>query len=283
LGGNDAMIVCADANLDRAANGALWAGLSNCGQSCGGVERIYVHDSVAEEFTRRLAERLHRLRVGRETQFDMDIGTLTTAAQFATVKSQFADAVQKGARIVAQVGREDAQQRIHPAVILDNVRPDMKLMADETFGPLLAIDRFASDDEAIAKANGTLYGLTASVWTRNQAQAQRLAGRLSAGVVTINDHLVSHGMAETHWGGYRQSGIGRSHGQMGFEEMTQTKVVVRDSLHRLPRQMWWYPHSRATYVGLKGAMDALYGRKIGRRMSGGTRLLRLLAGVLRRW
>jgi succinate-semialdehyde dehydrogenase/glutarate-semialdehyde dehydrogenase len=283
LGGNDAMIVCADANLDRAANGALWAGLSNCGQSCGGVERIYVHDSVVDEFTRRLAERLHRLRVGHETEFDVDIGTLTTAAQFATVKSQFDEAVQKGARIVAQTGREDAQSRIHPAVILDNVRPDMKVMSDETFGPLLAIDHFSSEDEVVAKANGTIYGLTASIWTRNQAQARRLAERLVAGAVTINDHLASHGMAETHWGGYRQSGIGRSHGQMGFEEMTQTKVVVRDSLHRLPRQMWWYPHSRATYTGLKGTMDALYGRGLSRRLSGVARLVRLFLGVLRKW
>ena len=283
LGGNDAMIVCADANLERAVNGALWAGLSNCGQSCGGVERIYVHASVADAFTNLLAERLQHLRVGRETDFDVDIGTLTTAGQFATVKAHLAEAVARGAHIVAQVGLEDAERRIHPAVILDRVEASMKVMTDETFGPVLAVDRFTSEDEAVAKANGTTYGLTASVWTRNQAVARRLADRLAAGAVTINDHLMSHGMAETHWGGYRESGLGRSHGQMGFEEMTQTKVVVHDRLHRLPRQIWWYPHSRSVYAGLKGAMEALYGRGLGRRLSGLFRLLRLLTRVLRAW
>jgi succinate-semialdehyde dehydrogenase/glutarate-semialdehyde dehydrogenase len=291
LGGNDAMIVCADADLDRAANGALWAGLSNCGQSCGGVERIYVHESVAERFTALLAERLRRLRVGREqdsgqrepSEIDVDVGALTTAGQLATVKAHLQDALARGARVVAQVGEEDAERLLHPAVILERVEAGMRVMAEETFGPILAVDRFASEDEAVAKANGTIYGLTASVWSRDTARARRLAGRLAAGAVTLNDHLMSHGMAETHWGGYRQSGIGRTHGQMGFEEMTQTKVVVGDLLHRLPRQMWWYPHSRGVYAGLRGIIDTLYGRGLRRRLSGLGRLVRLFARVLRKW
>ncbi len=283
LGGNDAMIVCRDAPLDRAVNGALWAGLSNCGQSCGGVERIYVHERIAPSFSKLLSGRLKLLRVGREKEFDVDVGALTTRKQYETVKSHVADALAQGARIVAAVGEDDAERLLHPAMLIDNVNMNMKLMTDETFGPLLALDTFTTEDQAVEKANATMYGLTASVWSRNPRRARRLAARLEAGAVTVNDHLMSHGLAEAHWGGYKQSGIGRSHGLTGFEEMTQSKVIVTDLLSAMPRALWWYPHSEKKYRRLKGVIELLFSRNLGKKLAGLGKMIALLLNSLKKW
>jgi acyl-CoA reductase-like NAD-dependent aldehyde dehydrogenase len=283
LGGNDAMIVCEDADLDRAVNGALWGGLSNCGQSCGGVQRIFAHERIARPFAELLSERLTRLRVGREKDFDQDVGALATRKQYDTIKTHVEDALARGARIIAAAGPDDPDRLLHPVMVIDKVRPDMRLMMEESFGPLMALDTFATEDEAVAKANGTVYGLTASVWSRRIRRAKKLAVRLAAGAVTLNDHLMSHGLAETHWGGYKESGIGRAHGQTGFEEMTQSKVVVHDLFHRLPRAPWWYPHSRKNYGRLKGVMELLFSKNIGRKIAGLGKLFALLAECFKKW
>jgi acyl-CoA reductase-like NAD-dependent aldehyde dehydrogenase len=283
LGGNDAMIVCKDASLDRAVNGTLWAGLSNCGQSCGGVERIYVHESLAVPFSSLLSERLKLLRTGREKEFDVDIGSLTTQNQYSKVKAQVKDAVSKGARIIASAGMDDPKQLLHPLMLIENTTPEMELMKEETFGPIIVLDTFLTENEAVEKANSTTYGLTASIWSKHTGRAKKLASRLEAGAVTINDHLMSHGLAETHWGGYKQSGIGRSHGQTGFDEMTQTKVVVNDLLHGLPKNMWWYPHSKKSYNGIKGVMAFLFSKNFFKKLSGLGRLTGLFMGNIKKW
>ena len=150
----------------------------------------------------------------------------------------------------------------------------MAAMCEEVFGPIIALEKVRDEEEAIQRANDSVYGLSASVWSSRRRRARRVAARLRAGAVTINDHLMSHGMAETPWGGFGHSGIGRSHGELGFEEMTQPRVIVDDLLHRAPRNMWWYPHDRSVYEGLKGAMVALYGRGLFRRLGGMGRLVR---------
>ncbi|RPJ08411.1 MAG: aldehyde dehydrogenase family protein, partial [Spirochaetaceae bacterium] len=243
LGGNNAMVVLENANLDRAANGALWAGLTGCGQSCGSVQRILVHRNVVVNFSSIISDKLARLRLGAETGFDLDIGRLATRRQYETVSQHLSDALDKGAHIVAQIGPDDPDKCIHPAVILDRVTDNMKIMKEETFGPLMVIDTFNTTDEAIQKANSTSYGLAASVWSKDTGVAKKIATRLCAGSVMINDHLMNHGLPETHWGGSKLSGTGRTHGEAGFFEMTQTRVIVDDLLHPLPRAMWWYPYS----------------------------------------
>lgn len=256
LGGNDPMLVLEDADLERASNGAAWAGFQNAGQSCGGVERIYVVDAVYDEFVDLLAKKTRQLRHGVGcNDFTVDIGSLTTEGQLRTVQQHVEDALAKGARIEAQsrpVG--DVENGFFfPATLLTNVTDDMITVCDETFGPVIAVQRVANEEEAIAKANDSHLALTSSVWTRSNKRGREIAARLQSGVTTVNDHLYSHGLSETPWGGWKESGIGRTHGPEGLEEMTQAKVVNWDMLPS-KRNIFWYPQDKATYEGLKNAM-----------------------------
>jgi acyl-CoA reductase-like NAD-dependent aldehyde dehydrogenase len=272
LGGNDPMIVLSDANLDRAAAGCLWAGFSNAGQSCAGVERVFVEAGAYDGFRDRLAVRVRSLRVGADSDFDVEVGSLTSADQKRKVEALVSDAMRKGARVVAQTGPSSGL--FHPLLILEDADGTMDAMCEEIFGPVIALQKVRNEEEAIESANDSRYGLSASVWSRSRRRARRVAGRLRAGSVTLNDHLMSHGMAETPWGGFGDSGIGRSHGELGFDEMTLPRVIVDDWLHRAPRNMWWYPHNRSVYEGLKGAIVALRGKGLFRRAAGLGRLVR---------
>lgn len=280
LGGNDAMIVCEDANVERAVNGAVWAGLQNAGQSCGGVERVYVHEKIAHEFLKRLKAKVESLKVGLGSDFNVDIGAMTTARQVAIVRAHIRQALASGAKIWAQAPLPTglSPDRFVAPVVLTDVHHDMMVMKEETFGPVLGVMTFNTDEEAIRLANDSELGLTGSVWSKNRPRAQRLAGQIKAGAVTINDHLMSHGLAETPWGGFKQSGLGRTHGQLGFDEMTQPQVVIDDAWHFTKKQLWWHPFSRPVYQGLKGIMNFLYGPG---RLSGLLKLVRILGRMLR--
>ena len=275
LGGNDPMIVCNDANLLRAAGGALWAGFSNAGQSCGGVERIYVEKGVYEDFVRLLRARVEQLTYGDGSDPSVQVGAMTTAKQVRTVTEHVDDALEKGGVITATAQRfvGSAKGQFFPPMVIERVNETMVTMQRETFGPVVAVQCVADLDEAVTRANDSFLGLTASVWTRNRRTAHRIAARLEAGTVTVNDHLMSHGLAETPWGGFKQSGIGRTHGCLGLEEMTQPRVVVDDILPAVQKNMWWYPHSEKVYHGLLGVLPLLYGRGIAQRLRGGARVL----------
>ncbi len=276
LGGKDPMIVLEDANVDRAAACAVWAGLSNAGQSCGAVERIYVHERVYDRFIAALRPLVANLRVGYDHDFNVDMGPLTTSGQRETVESQLDESLAGGGREMLRSKHPDADQSLfHPAVVVEVDDDRAEIMRSETFGPLLAVRRVSSADEALGLANDSSYGLTASVWTRRPATAAAMSRRLEAGVVTVNDHLLSHGMPETPWGGVKESGIGRAHGRFGFDEMTRPKVVVEERFAWIRRNMWWQPYSREVYDGLVGALRMGYGVGIRRRLTGSMRLLRL--------
>lgn len=278
LGGNDAMLVCPDADVSRAASGAVWAGLSNAGQSCGGVERIYVHQDIYSEFLHELKKRVEALRPGSGLSFDFDLSVMTTAAQAAKVNDHIRDALDKGAVIFAQsplpIG-ESLKQFI-PATVLTEVHHDMDVMREETFGPVLGVMKVNSMNEAVALANDSHFGLTGSIWSRNRRFAKKLAQRIQAGVVTINDHLMSHGLPETPWGGFKQSGIGRTHGKPGFDEMTQLQVIVNDILPFSRGDMWWHPYNLNVYEGLKGLLDFLYAVPMSRRLKGLPPMMKIL-------
>lgn len=278
LGGNDAMIVCEDANLSRAVNGVLWAGFQNCGQSCGGIERIYVHEKICDPFLRLLKEGVESLRIGRGTDPDTDMGVMTTAAQIAEVATQIKDAVEKGAVIYAESKppADDALKNCIPAVVLTNVDHSMTVMKEETFGPLVAVMSYSSIEDAIRLANDSTLGLTGSVWSADRRKAEKIGRQIQAGVITINDHLMSHGMPETPWGGFKNSGIGRCHGEIGFEEMTQPQVIVQDLLHFASRNPWWHPYSQKIYQGIEGAIDFLFSRRISGRIAGLWKFLKIV-------
>ena len=275
LGGNDPMLVCPDADLVRAAAGAVWAGLQNCGQSCGGVERIYVHRSVCRPFLEELAGRVKKLRIGYDMDYRVDLGAMTTTAQLKEVRRQVETAVKAGAHIYAQskIPAGDKGNYL-PAMILTEVDHRMEIMRLETFGPVLGVMPVDSMEQAVALANDCELGLTASVWTRNRRQGERLARRIKAGVVTINDHLMTHGLPQTPWGGFKHSGLGRTHGAAGMAEMTQLQCLVHDLMPGVRKNFWWHPHSPKVYQGLRGIIDFLYAESIGQRLWGLKRLLR---------
>jgi len=265
LGGNDPMLVLEDADLERATNGAAWGGYQNAGQSCGGVERVYVVDAVYDQFVELLAKKTRQLRHGIGCNgFDVDIGSLTTAGQLRTVQQHVEDALAKGARIEAQsrpVGNVE-NGFFFPATLLTQVTDDMLTLCEETFGPLIAVQRVANEEEAIRKANDSNLALTSSVWTKDNKRGRAIAARLQTGVTTVNDHLYSHGLSETPWGGWKESGIGRTHGPEGLEEMTQAKVVNWDILPS-KRNIFWYPFDEATYNGIKNALLFVFPSSIG--------------------
>ncbi len=260
LGGKDAMIVLADADLERAANGAAWAGFQNAGQSCGAVERVYVHESVYDRFMKLMGEKTGAIRFRGGNDFADDMGSMTTKEQWEKVDEHVQDALKKGARIAAQsVLGEKTRGSYFPPILLADVNHSMKIMTEETFGPVLPVMRFTTVDEAVALANDSDMGLTASVWTRSNRLGRQVADRLQAGVVTINDHLYTHGQPETPWSGWKRSGIGYTHSELGLMEMSRVKLVNWDLLPSR-RNIWWFPYDITTYERLRDTLRMIFPR-----------------------
>ncbi len=260
LGGKDPMIVLGDADLERAARGAVWAAFMNCGQSCASVERLYVAREIEAEFTARVVALTRELKVGDPLEPGTDIGPMTTLSQLETVLGHLRDAGEKGARVLVGGGRVEGIPGYFLApTVLSGVDHRMDVMTEETFGPVLPIMAFSNEDEAVALANDCRYGLTASVWTRNRRTAGRVAGRLEAGSVTINDHMFSFIEPKAIWGGIKQTGLGRSHGPYGLLNLVNIKFVGRD--FRGGREnLWWFPYSPAKSAIIARSLGLIYGR-----------------------
>lgn len=283
LGGNDAMIVCEDADPYRAAMGALWAGFQNAGQSCGGVERIYLHEKIYDQFLQILKKKIDEMIIKDGSDYNSQMGCMTTIKQVHIVNEHIKDAVEKGAIIYAQSKLpESSGDHFVSATVLTNVDHNMLVMKDETFGPVVGVMKFKNIEDAINLANDSHLGLTGSVWSKNQKYAVDMAKRIKAGVVTINDHLMSHGLAETPWGGFKESGLGRTHGKLGFYEMTQPMVIIKDILSFTKRQLWWHPYSKKVYDGLRGLLDLLYSKSLIIRIRSISKLVKILPRLFKK-
>jgi succinate-semialdehyde dehydrogenase/glutarate-semialdehyde dehydrogenase len=254
LGGKDAMIVCADANLPNAVSGCLWGGFANAGQTCSGIERVYVVKDVADRFVEGVVEGAKALTVGDPMEWASEVGPMVSQEQLELVKELVDDAVANGATLHCG-GAEEPFYR--PAVLTD-VTHDMRIMREEIFGPVVPIVTVDDEDEAIALANDSEFGLGGSVWTMNRAKGERMAGRLQAGMVWVNDHMFSHGACSCSWGGVKSSGLGRSHSKFGLYECVNIKLVTWEPSRT--RDFWWHPYDEALGKAMQASARLLYGR-----------------------
>jgi acyl-CoA reductase-like NAD-dependent aldehyde dehydrogenase len=276
LGGKDPMIVLEDADLERAARGAVWAAFMNCGQSCGSVERVYVAKGIVDAFTSRVVELAGQIKVGDPLVEGVDMGPMATAGQLKVVEEHIADARARGAAIATGGGRVSglAGYFIEPTV-LTGVDHTMRCMTEETFGPTLPIMPFDGDDQAVALANDSVYGLTASVWTRDRKRAAWFAERLENGSVTVNDHMYSFVEPRAIWGGIKQTGMGRSHGPFGMLELVDIKYVGMDFFGK-KAQTWWFPYNRDLEGVMEKGIAAFHGAGLRAR-------LRATLGLRKEW
>jgi acyl-CoA reductase-like NAD-dependent aldehyde dehydrogenase len=269
LGGKDAAIVCRDANLDRAARGIVWAAFMNAGQTCASVERVYAERPVAQELLDRMVAETGRLRRAAGEQGG-ELGPLTLERQRQVVEAHVQEAVAAGARLLTGGRAPSGPGWYYPPTILADVTHEMRVMREETFGPLLPVMTVETLDEAIRLANDSPYGLTASGWTRSEQTAGRLQRELVAGVVTINDHASSFAEPTAPWGGVKWSGFGRTHGLLGLREMVQPRYVSHD--RGSGPELWWYPYDTGFARLMREAAPALYSTSFARRVAGQLRL-----------
>jgi succinate-semialdehyde dehydrogenase/glutarate-semialdehyde dehydrogenase len=258
LGGKDAMIVLADADLNIASSAAVWGGFMNCGETCISVERIYVEAPIADEFTKLCVEKAKQLRVGPASDPDTEIGPMVRLRQLEKVEQQLQDATARGARVVTGGNRrpELGPNFLQPAVVT-NVDHSMDLMREETFGPVIAIQTVRSADDAVALANDSRFALSASVWTANARRGRQIASQLNAGSVMINDVASYYGIAEAPHGGRGESGWGRSHSRLGLLEMVQVKYVDQDRLPRVPKS-WWFGYTAELAASANVFVESLF-------------------------
>lgn len=243
LGGKDPMIVLKDADLERASRGAVWAAFMNTGQSCGSVERLYLAREIADDFIERTLNHAKELKTGNPMESGVDMGPMTTLSQLRTVEEHVNDAVEKGAQVLHGGARiKEYPGYFFQPTILTGVDHSMKIMQEETFGPVLPIMVFSEPEEALSLANDSDYGLTASVWTRDKKMASWMAERIEAGTITVNDHMFSFAEPGAIWGGIKQSGRGHTHGPFGLQELVNIKFISHD-FSRKKTQIWWYPYS----------------------------------------
>jgi succinate-semialdehyde dehydrogenase/glutarate-semialdehyde dehydrogenase len=252
LGGKDPMIVFEDANLKNAARAVVWGAFLNAGQACASIERCYVHESIAKEFIDVVVNETLALKQGAPDSENVDLGAMSNERQLKLVEDHIADAKDRGAQILTGGARlSDSDGWFHEPTVLVNVDHSMKVMRDETFGPTLPIMTFKSEDEAVRLANDSIYGLTASVWTNNIARGERVAQKIQAGTVMVNEVIYTHAIAQTPWGGVKQSGYGRTHGRMGLLELVTAQHI---HVNRVPwlADVWWFKYSKEAGALFRG-------------------------------
>ncbi|MEZ4362374.1 MAG: aldehyde dehydrogenase family protein [Kofleriaceae bacterium] len=262
LGGKAPAVVCADADLDRAANAIAWGGLANSGQVCASVERVYAVDAVHDELVRKVVAIASSLRQGDASAAgaEVDLGAMTWDRQLDHVAAVVESAVRAGAKVECG-GQKGAGGLFYAPTVLTDVRQDMDVIRREIFGPVIPVVRVRDEEEAIRLANDSHLGLLAYVFSKDRARARRIAEQLQAGTVMINDVLSTYACPETPWGGVKQSGIGRTHSAQGLRDFCEVRHVNHDRVSTGAKEIWWYPYKRGTYKALLRAARLLFGRR----------------------
>ena len=261
LGGKDALIVLAGANLERAANCAVYYSMLNAGQTCISIERAYVEAAIYDEFTAKLTAKLAALRVGEPRgPGSVDVGAITSERQLEVIESHIADALAKGARLATGGARLEGPGRfVKPTLLLD-ADHTMLCMTEETFGPTLPVMRVAGAEEAISLVNESRYGLGAAVFARDSDSGEQIARRLRVGAVCVNDAAINYFALEAPMGGMKQSGIGVRHGRDGIRKFTVPQTILISPGWFPRREPQMYPYSRRRTGVLARALRAVYGR-----------------------
>ena len=267
------MIVFEDANLELAASAAVWGAFCNSGQSCSSVERLYVHEKVVDALTRKIVEKTRELKQGVGDSEDVSIGAMSSERQVNIVEDHVEDFRAAGAKIETGGRRNpNLEGLFYEPTVITNANNDMRAMQEETFGPTLPIATFSTEQEAIRLANDSEFGLTASVWTRDKARGKRVAEQIESGSVCVNEVLYTHGIGPTPWGGFKNSGRGRTHGREGLMELVQPQHIHINHIALLP-DAWWMPYSSNAIATF---------RKMGRTFASGS-LLKTTALLPQLW
>jgi acyl-CoA reductase-like NAD-dependent aldehyde dehydrogenase len=277
LGGKDPMLVREDADIDVASSAAVWGAFVNAGQACLSVERCYVHQSLYTKFLEACVAKTRQLRVGNGMDPKTDIGPMIHERQLHIVEDQVEEAKAQGARVLFGGTRlRELGPHFYSPTVLADVTHEMRIMRDETFGPVLSVAPFTSDEEAIRLANDSEFGLSASVWTRDSRRGEAIARQIAAGTVMVNDAISCFGISEAPHGGVKASGIGRSHGRFGMEEMVRVKYLDSDRLPRM-KKLWWYGYGEALTRQMEAFVDLQFAQRASDRLRAALRS----AGILK--
>jgi acyl-CoA reductase-like NAD-dependent aldehyde dehydrogenase len=262
LGGKDVMIVFDDIDLERTVNGAIWGALTNSGQSCTSVEKLFIHEEIYPIFVKKLEEKVNKLTnktQDKRDNGDIDIGFMTAEFQIEKIESQIKDAISKGAKIICGGAREN-KSMFFPPTVITNINEEMSLYNEETFGPIIPVIKFSDEKEVIKLANNTEFGLSASVWTKDLDKADRVARKLKVGNVSINNVMITEGNAALPFGGVKSSGFGRYKGEEGLISFSNIKSIVVDT-QSSKIEANWYPYNTDKYNMFIKLIDSLFSKK----------------------
>ncbi len=261
LGGKDPMIVCADADLQRASNAAVHYSMQNAGQTCISTERVYVEAPVHDEFVQLVTDKVKALRQGVPAGAgSTDLGAMIHPPQSDIVERHVNDAVERGARVLTGGGRRDEGGHFFEPTVIVDVDHSMECMRDETFGPTVPIMRVADADEAVRLANDSQFGLQASVWTKDLEKGERLARRIEAGAVTVNDAQINYVALELPMGGWKESGLGTRHGADGIRKYTKKQTLLVTKFAPMKRDIHMMPYSAGRTKLIGRLLKLVYGR-----------------------
>ena len=260
LGGKAPLIACADCDVDRTAQAIVFGGFVNSGQVCISVERVYAHEAVHDELLARVKELTQKLRQGDPQSGTVEVGAVTFPRQIEVAEKHIADALAKGAIVVAGGKKKAGPGQFFEPTVLAGCNDTMTVMKQEIFGPIVPFQKVGSEDEAVRLANDSHLGLNAYVFTKDKAKAERLAKRIEAGSVVVNDVLINYAAAEAPFGGVKQSGFGRIHGDDALRDMAEMRHVMTSKIPDAPREPLWFPYSSKAYKWQMKIVRALFSR-----------------------